>query len=391
MINRKISSFLQEVNSFCDNEICVNETSIRDKNNYFLYKIELSDMFRKINIERIKRLYSIYKNDDYSKNVIIDDIKKLFYNSWDGAYSELIAYDLMNLIFEKPCKIQIDNMPIDKTLAKECKDNNVSAIDGYCDDGLIFFEIKTLTQRLSDLIYKLKRDLESRNSDNYFIFTSDYPMNLEIHGDCVYAKLKREILDAKECKKDFLCSKVIKGLNIKFYHEEKPIDKLDGIDKVLETTSVFVESHVCEDSFEMAKRLERLPLYNYKQFVDGMFMKIFVCHSLNINGSLICHRDFFRSLARRVFCKLTKEYDIFDDNSKLTTAEIAKHLSGIMFIVDNSTNEKIDLSNPKNLYKVYLYSNPNTDWSHHFIGFRNFCSVLNGISHECDDFEFDNY
>lgn len=391
MLNLHVKSFLQEINNVCNNEICIKETSIRDKNNYFLYKIEMSDSFKEVNIKRIKRLYDSYKNNDYEKKVILDDITKLFYNQWDGAYSELLAYDLMNLISQKPCNIQIPALDISQTLARECKDKNVSAIDGYCDDGLIYFEIKTLTQRLSDLIYKLKQDLESRNSDDFFIFTSDYPMNLEINGDCKYAELRKEILEAKKHKKDFLCSKVIKGLNIKFYYEEKPIDKLEGIDKVLKTTSVLVESHVCEDAFEMAQRLECMPLYNYKQFVDGRFMKIFVCHRLNINGSLICHRDFFRALARRVFCKLTKEDRTFDDNSKLTIGEIAKCLSGIMFIVDNSTNEKIDLSNPKKLYKVYLYSNPNTDWSHKFLSFRNFCFALNGIQHEFDDFEFDNY
>ena len=41
--------------------------------------------------------------------------------------------------------------------------------------------------------------------------------------------------------------------------------------------------------------------------------------------------------------------------------------------------------------KVYLYSNPNTDLSHKFLSFRNFCVALNGIQHECDDFKFDNY
>lgn len=387
----KIESFFNEINSICNNEINIKESSLRDKNNYFLYKIEQSKQFKEINIKRIKRLYDSYKDKDYEKKVILDDITKLFYNQWDGAYSELLAYDLMNLISQKPCKIQISNLDVSKTLARECKDKNVSAIDGYCDEGLIFFEIKTLTQRLSDLIYKLKQDLESRNSDDYFLFTSDYPMNLEINGDCKYAELKKEILEAKKHKKDFLCSEVIKGLNIKFYYEKKPIDKLDGINRVLETTSVLVETHVCEDAFEMAQRLERLPLYNYKQFVDGMFMKIFVCHSLNINSSLICHRDFFRALTRRVFCKLTKDNTVFDYNSNLTTADIAKHLSGLMFIVDNSLNEHLDISNNKQLYKVYLYANPNTDWNHRFVGFRNFHLKLNGISHECDDFEFDNY
>lgn len=390
-VSDKILSFLNEINRVCNNEINIKKSSIRDKNNYFLYKIELSNSFKEVNIKRIERLYNSYKDNDYEKKVILDDITNLFYNQWDGAYSELLAYDLMNLISHKPCKIQISDLDINKTLAKECKNKNVSAIDGYCHNGLIFFEIKTLTQRLHDLICKLKQDLECSNSDDYFIFTSDYPMNLEIKGDCKYAELKKEILDAKKHKKDFLCSNVIKGLNIKFYYEKKPIDKLDYIDKTLETTSVLVESHVCENSFEMAKRLERMPLYNYKQFVDGRFMKIFVCHRLNTNESLICHRDFFRSLARRVFCKLTKDNTIFDDNSNLTTSDIAKHLSGLMFIVDNSLNEHSDTSNNKQLYKVYLYANPNTDFNHSFIGFRNFQFMLNGMQHECDDFEFDNY
>lgn len=391
MLNLHVKSFLQEVNNVCNNEICIKETSIRDKDNYFLHKIETLDTFKKINIERIKRLYSIYKNDCHAKNVIKNDIKKLFYNSWDGAYSELITYDLMNLIFDKPCKIQIEDIPIDNTLAKFCNQKEVSAIDGATNDGLVFFEIKTLTQRLTDLIIKLKNEFECRDENNYFVFTSDYPMSLEINGDQVYASLRNEIQEAKKTKKKFLSSEIVKGLNIKFYYEPKILDQWDETSDFFDTTTILIESHICESSYEQAKRLEYLPLYNYNQFVNGRFIKIFVCHNLNIHGSLICQRDFFRALARRVFCKLTKEDKIFDDNSKLTTAEIAKHLSGIMFIVDNSTNEKIDLSNPKKLYKVYLYSNPNTDWSHKFLSFRNFCVALNGIQHECDDFEFDNY
>lgn len=97
----KIASFLNEINSICNNEINIKESSLRDKNNYFLYKIEQSKQFKEINIKRIKRLYDSYKDKDYEKKVILDDITKLFYNQWDGAYSELLAYDLMNLISQK--------------------------------------------------------------------------------------------------------------------------------------------------------------------------------------------------------------------------------------------------------------------------------------------------
>lgn len=246
MLNLHVKSFLQEVNNVCNNEICIKETSIRDKDNYFLHKIETLDTFKKINIERIKRLYSIYKNDCQAKNIIKNDIKKLFYNSWDGAYSELITYDLMNLIFDKPCKIQIEDIPIDNTLAKFCNQKEVSAIDGATNDGLVFFEIKTLTQRLTDLIIKLKNEFECRDENNYFVFTSDYPMSLEINGDQVYASLRNEIQEAKKTKKKFLSSEIVKGLNIKFYYEPKILDQWDETSDFFDTTTILIESHICE-------------------------------------------------------------------------------------------------------------------------------------------------
>ena len=87
MLNLHVKSFLQEVNNVCNNEICIKETSIRDKDNYFLHKIETLDTFKKINIERIKRLYSIYKNDCHAKNVIKNTIIKFliyqFCKNWD--------------------------------------------------------------------------------------------------------------------------------------------------------------------------------------------------------------------------------------------------------------------------------------------------------------------
>lgn len=47
--------------TYAVNEIYIKESSTREKNNYFFNKIKLSDSFRYINIERIKRLYSFIK------------------------------------------------------------------------------------------------------------------------------------------------------------------------------------------------------------------------------------------------------------------------------------------------------------------------------------------
>lgn len=40
MNNKEIESFLKEINNVCNNEIYIKESSIREKNNYFLNKIK---------------------------------------------------------------------------------------------------------------------------------------------------------------------------------------------------------------------------------------------------------------------------------------------------------------------------------------------------------------
>ena len=65
----------------------------------------------------------------------------------------------------------------------------------------------------------------------------------------------------------------------------------------------------------------------------------------------------------------------------------------MLFIVDLSANIQKKIDNPKDLYEVYLYSNPNAEFANKLIGFRNFQSNLNmkNIKNTCDDFEYDNY
>ena len=377
-MNEKIlKDFIAEIKNITNNEFQLIESKIKNKNNYFLSRIELIPNFKMLTLQKIHRLYNTYKEDNYQKNIILNNIKKLFTNNWDGAYSELTTYDLLNFVLNEPCKIQINDIKKENTLAKYCVNSEVSEIDGFNEDIVSFFEIKTLRNNLNDLMYKIKQELQSFNKNDYFVIQSDYPTCIEIKDNNSYAKLKNEIAIARKTKKNYLSSKAIKGLNLKFYYEPQ---------------SVLIESHTCENPFEMAKRLETLPIKNYSQFVDGRFIKIFVCNALNINNSIIENRDFFRALARRVFCKLTKEEQVFDEDSGLTRAFIAKKLSGLLFIVDLSSTDKI-FDDFSKAYKVYAYSNPNADFKNRFIGFRNLVYSLNikGIKTDFDDFEADNY
>ncbi len=369
--------FINDIKQITDNNFLLKSKSICIHNNDFLFKIKTSDSFKRITLNKIERLYNIYKNDDYQRKAILNDIQKLFYNSWDGAYSELSTYDFINFVSENPCKIQINDIKKENTLAKYCYKTDVSEIDGYSRDIISFFEIKTFKIRLPDIISRLKSELENNDKEDFFAISTNYPHNIEIKDDRVYAKLKREILEAKKMKCKNLSSQVLKGMHFNFYYEPQ----------------IILEIYSGESPYQAAQRLEYFPLQDYKQFVDGHFLKIFFCSKLSSHQWLYCNKDFFRALSRRVFCRLTKIDEKFDENSDLITSFIAKRIGGLLFIVDLSCDSNKIIENPADLYQVYVYSNPNAEFASSFIGYRNFCFQLSKrkVKFDCDNFEYDNY
>lgn len=374
---KDFKQFIDDITKITNNEFQLKTESIDTKNNEFLFRIKHYSNFKQITIDKIKRLYDTYKDDDYQKKAILNDVENLFYKSWDGAYSEITAYDMLNLAFDNPCNIQINNIRRQNTLAKYCSGSNVSEIDGFIEDALMFFEVKTLQNRFFSLMNKIKKEVECYDDNNYFIIESDYPLNLELNGDKNYAALKKEILYARKNKIKWLNSKVVKGLFLKFKYIKEPIRS---------------EFHICENSYEMAQRLERLPLEDYNQFVDGKFAKIFVCNGLNLSNSIICNEEFFRALSRRVFCRLTKVRTVHNEQSKKTTSFIAKRLGGLMYIVDLSANTDKLIKNPRDLYQVYFYTNPNVVKKNKLFDIHHIYSNLNRMKKcACDDFVADNY
>lgn len=371
----KVESFISELKNITNNALKIDYNLTEIASNIFLEKIKESENFKDLTIKKVKRLINDYSNDN--KKVIIENVEKLFKNNWDGAYSELTAYDFLNLVFDNKCEIQVENIELEQTLAKYCPDAKKSTIDGYLEDYFTYFEVKTLASRCMKLLDKIKHEVECYDENNYFKIKSNCYTGLEIKNNA-YSELKNEILEAKRKRQSSLDSKVVDGLHLTLIYEKK---------------KYLFEYHTCENSFAMAERLERLPLEHYKQFVtDGKFIKIFVCNSLCSDNFVRYDKDFFRSLARRVFCKLTKEEKIFDNNSKLKTSDIARCLGGLMFIVDLSPKIKEEIEKPENLYEVYFYKNPNTDIEHSLLDI--------GFAHEylhkaksciCDDFRFDNY
>lgn len=363
---------LEEINKICNNKITPNPTSICTRENYFLDYFNNNDFFRKQSLEKIKRVYETYKSNKIDLKNLIEVIMALFYNNWNGAYSELCAYDLLNLSFEKPCKIQVDDLKKENTLAQFYKNRERTTIDGYIEDALVFFEIKSLTDTTLCQIQKLKNEIDKKGT---FSITIEYPSDGDLKD---YAGLKKEILQASAKKEKFFSSRTNPKFNVKLYY----------------APSIKMKMHACESAYQMAERLEKLPLEKAYQFVNGRFIKIFVCNGLNIHNNIICNEVFFRALARRVFCKLTKDTSLINEDCSLSVADVAQKLSGILFIVDLSANNDTSkiLDNPKKLYNAYLYVNPNADFNHSLLSAHNFAYALNEVNKkDIDDFQFDNY
>ena len=363
------SSFINDINHICENKLQINYDAIKIKNNIFIQQFNSSEIFKYHTIQKIENLYKTYKDSDNEKP-LLDDIASLLYSNWDGMYSELTAYHCLNLCLQEPCEIQIINPQL-KTLASYCKKAKVSAVDGFSQDLVSYFEIKSLNPHYNELLCKLKNELQSFEENNYFTF--------EVHALAEindYTSLKKEIEDAKNSKIKYLSSKTNKGVNFRFFYNKKSVI----IDMKQECTP-----------YELASKLEYLPLKSYKQFVEKNFIKIFVSTNLNINRETINDSEFFRALARRVFVKLTKENETFDNNSDLSTSEIAKTIGGLIFIVDKSNTDEITLnSKPQDLYNMYVYSNPNAKKQCSFLGYRNF-TYCNKMIKKIDDFTYDNY
>ena len=157
---------LRDINAICNNRINIAEKDCRPENNFFLQKCFYNKIFREQSLRKIERLYSKYKNNDKEINYAIELIKGLFSKNWTGSYSELCAYDLINLCFENPCNIQLTNKEKIKTLAKFYKNRKgTTTVDGYISDILTFFEVKSLSNNTLEQINKLKNEVNQNNLD----------------------------------------------------------------------------------------------------------------------------------------------------------------------------------------------------------------------------------
>ncbi len=335
-----------------------------NKNVFFAKQLEL----------KLKRLHEHYSTNPE----MIEKIKTLSNRNWAGAFSEITTYDYFNLLLPFKCEIEV---PVDKD--KLLMKGEGIKLDGLLTNYATYFEVKEFSNILPNLIEKLKRELSQDGEYKCYAIDCEYTSSINFESICDdnYKKLKNEVKETIKNKKTFLNSKNCKGLQLKIHYEEQGLR---------------ISSWSSSNVYEQAAKLERLPLNKYHQFIEkGSFLKVFVAHNIfNENFTGLNPNIFCRALARRVFCKLTKEENIIDDKSNLLISFVAKKLGGLLFILDNSYQQlsSYDCKKPYSVYESYLYANPNADFDNRLICLKNLCYDFSKLNpYQIDDFEYDNY
>jgi hypothetical protein len=133
-------------------------------------------------------------------------------------------------------------------------------------------------------------------------------------------------------------------------------------------------------------------------------LRIYVVHPwfnhINYTSFLGSNSTFFRSLARRGFCQLTKDSTpianaIASGWTSRPVSEAACRLSAVLFLVDctvEKKHEKADVREARDVFSAYLYLNPNSFAENRGkLELGRFVDRADKVLTEFDDFDSDNY
>jgi hypothetical protein len=339
--------------------------------------------FKRCFTERLKRLNEIYALKDNNRKEILRIVNAIATkNEWQGAYSELVAYDFLNKerdFLTKPIKLNTA-LKAARTYATQL--GKVYAnIDGFFSDYRVCFEVKSLIDDVDDILKGIYTELKEKNKFPKFLINANYP--LDIPTEIIKDK-RKEILEELQRginikqKTKYVKSKIVYDLEFRLLWEPG----------ILTTLGAYNPCRHAENHYKIAFK------YADKFVKEHPFFLVFVIfpwfNSLIIDF-LDSNKLFYRSLSRRVFCqyinrcdKLKIFFPKFEGNE--TLFEVSKKLSGILFLEDKSIDS--DASQMVNV-DSYFYLNPNAAFKLRERLFDNYVTSIKWT--ELDDFEYDNY
>lgn len=349
-------------------------------------------------INRLIRLKNKFQSspEDYQelKNTVKDIGNKKGYK-WSGPYSELVALDYWTSFkdlddFKFVVKGDVNLMPnsLAKKIGQETVDLDLSFNLRF---KKIYMDVKSFIPTHFELIDRIIEEVEKQipnkdfligiehlNGGNYLSVKSDIQVELKNR------KLIDTLVEAINNDKAILNYSAISGNIYKFRMAYPSGNKIIS----LTTEDTF-------DPYEAAEnnKFKGLDYYN-KLLVDDPSLLTFVINpwfNREAIGSNL-NETFYRAFSRRIFIEFKNCTDdissVLGIKVPITQQEISEKISGIVFIVDNSVLQK-----GENLYKTYIYLNPNAT---NYRLTKGSFDILNWSSPDkqpevIEDFEFDNY
>lgn len=332
-------------------------------------------------LQRLKDLYAGTKECGIIQNLAasIADEK-----NWEGAYAELVAYDILNTDYNAPLKLD-NTRKASFAIAGKMGMKNIN-YDIYMPDYGVYMDVKAFTDTVGDILNHsvIQHVLRSPEFAPYRInILPEHPLDEDnnkytLNVGALQTELSNKLREmiATNSKRMSFASQIVQQLRFNVLRD-------GGVNSSESTYSPYRHAEAMKD-FIIRRYSNKLP-------ITRPFFLVFVnfpWYNQITNDAFGNNKIFYRSLARRTFIQYKNDTILASSiNGKIGDKSRAKNiiqkLSGIIFIDDHSITE--------NSYNAYIYTNPNA---------KNKCRRLDSYFYEVlrkakdgefDDFQYDNY
>ncbi|MDI6803295.1 MAG: hypothetical protein QME58_05540 [Bacteroidota bacterium] len=333
--------------------------------------------------ERLKRLNQIYSAQDKDRKNLLVQVNAIATNTWEGAYSELVAFDFLNRdkkYTPDPISLNKDIDP-NRTFAVELGQTGSANLDGWFSEYDVYFDVKSLKDNVREMLLGICNEIRKQLKRDDIAIIPDYPLtlsyrNIQDKRDLLLKEFETKIDQVK--KTPFIQSQVINNLKYRIVWGK-------GI-------AVTMQVH---NMHQLAEQYHRIVFLHAKKFVKGRpFFLVFVVFPwFNgiITDFLDSNKKFYRAFARRVFCQYISTKTLFKElcpnfSGNQTIFDLTKKLSGLIFLEDKCIEER---ENESENVSSFIYLNPNAD---NKITASVFAEYIRRLTRsDFDDFIYDNY
>jgi len=335
-------------------------------------------------LERLKTIYSTHPS--YLTEIIIPVNEIASMKNWEGAFAELAAYDHLNgdilshkTYIQNPIQPNITLLN-SKSFALELG-KAITNLDGFVEDRPLYFDVKCLKDNVTEILSGIYNDLNAHLGTNDINITAEHELNISYND---FQKKRTQLLNELKAelntktKKTYLKSSVISNLSYRILWG-------GGVLNAERSYHPFIHAkNYYKTIFNYANKL-------LKDQPTVIVLVVFPWYNIVITDFENSNIKFYRSMARRVFCQHINDKTKFKTfNSSFTGEqtifEVSRHLSGIIFLEDNTISSK---EPTKTNVKSFVYLNPNAVEPLTRSLASDFIMGLENA--EVEDFEYDNY